>query len=62
MQIEIDFKGECFAGDVLHSVASETDIPPEMDAPEGAKALLHVLLKQDGEKRKEIIRARTVWV
>ena len=60
--MEVDFKAEVFAGDSLESGASETEVPEGLDVPGGAKALLHVVRKQESEGGKELVRARTIWI
>jgi len=60
-QVEVDFKGEAMAGDTIECLASSTPIPEQSLSPEGARAVLHVVRKCNGEDCKELVRMRSIW-
>ena len=63
-QLEIDFKTECHAGDIVQSL-TERSVLPAATASNGAgpdgMSLVHTLRKCEGDVCTELVRARTTW-
>lgn len=68
-QVEIDFKAECKAGNVIESLCNPLVVPPtdgatsqaSTDSDESRLQYLHLLRRCDEEGCVELVRARTTW-
>ncbi len=64
MQVEIDFKAECKAGEVvlpLSGRCATNDALSSNGAGPAALSFLHVLQRGVGDEVKELVRARSTW-
>jgi fatty acyl-ACP thioesterase A len=63
-QLEVDYKAECHAGDLVDSLAADAQLPPQFasnGAGPGALTYVHMLRRCEGEACTELVRARTTW-
>ena len=58
-QVEIEFKGECNAGDHVESVLDRADT--QENGSSKAPVFVHVLRKADGAGNRELSRMKTSW-
>lgn len=60
-QVEIDYKAECNAGDVIESLGSPIE-PVNSNGSQHLPHFLHTLIRQDGSGAAcELVRCRTSW-
>jgi fatty acyl-ACP thioesterase A len=63
-QLEVDYKAECHAGEVVEVHASRAAAQAGLasnGAGPGALAFVHTLRRCEGEACIELVRARTTW-
>lgn len=63
-QIEVDYKAECHAGDVIEGLASHAETSEGLTsngAGSGALSYIHLLRRWEEDKCTELVRARTTW-
>jgi hypothetical protein len=62
--MEIDYKAECHAGEVIESMANPVDTPAALasnGAGPSALTFIHQLQRCKDGACTELVRARTVW-
>ncbi len=62
VQVEIDFKAECNAGDTVESLGSRTEAPAGSNGAAARRQYLHTLQRCDDDGVcRELVRCRTQW-